>query len=155
MWWKRISRFFSFDERFAFVKAGVADLTNVMVVPSGQFILSQSTFPEYFIKVADENIVKNVEYDIMLFAERIAPKLNITYRFVGEEPDDIVTNEYNQAMKRILPQNGINIIEIPRKKNDKEIISASLARKCLEDNDYGKLASLIPRSTWDILFTLQ
>lgn len=144
---------FSFAERFAFVKEGVADLINVMVVPSGQFILSQRTFPEYFVKVADEDIVKNVEYDLTLFAEWIAPKLNITYRFVGEEPDDTVTNEYNQAMKRILPKRGINVIEIPRKNMmGGGTISASLARKCLADNDYDKLVRLIPQSTWDILF---
>lgn len=95
---------FTFDERLVLVNTGVSDLSNAMVVPSGQLILSQRTFPEYFLKVEDEDIVRNVEYDITLFAEQIAPRLNITYRFVGEEPRDAVTNEYNLAMKRILPQ---------------------------------------------------
>ena len=143
---------FTFDERFAFVKAGVSDLQNVMVVPSGEFILSQKTFPEYFIKVEDEDLIKNVEYDITLFAEQIAPRLNITYRFVGEEPQDAVTNEYNQAMKRIFLKKGINIIEIPRKENDNGIISASLVRKCLESDNLTDLKELIPKSTWNILF---
>ena len=143
---------FTFDERFAFVNAGVSDLHNVMAVPSGQFILSQNTFPEYFIKTEDEDLIKNVEYDITLFAEQIAPRLNITYRFVGEEPQDVVTNEYNQAMKRILPQKGINVIEIPRKESENGIISASLVRKCLEDDNRTDLKKLIPKSTWEILF---
>lgn len=144
--------FFTFDERFVLVNAGVSDLQNVMVVPSGEFILSQDTFPEYFLKLEDEDLLKNAENDITLFAEQIAPRLNITYRFVGEEPQDVVTNEYNQAMKRILPRKGINIIEIPRKKNDSGIISASLVRKCLEDNNHTYLKELIPKSTQDILF---
>ncbi|MCH5249893.1 MAG: hypothetical protein J1E98_08165 [Lachnospiraceae bacterium] len=143
---------FTFDERFVLVKAGVSDLQNVMVVPSGEFILSQETFPEYFIKVEDKDLIKNVEHDITLFAEQIAPRLNITYRFVGQEPQDTVTNEYNQAMKRILPQKGINIIEIPRKENDNGIISASFVRKCLEDDNRTDLKELIPKSTWDLLF---
>lgn len=144
---------FTFDERFAYVNAGVVDLSNVMVVPSGEFILSQKTFPEYFIKVEDEELIKNVEYDITLFAEQIAPRLNITYRFVGQEPQDTVTNKYNQAMKRILPPKGINVIEIPRKENDKGgIISASLVRKYLEGNNHEELASLIPETTKKILF---
>ena len=143
---------FTFDERFALVNMGVSDLQNVMVVPSGQFILSQKTFPEYFLKVEDEDIIKNVEYDITLFAEHIAPRLNITYRFVGQEPQDAVTNEYNKAMKRILPQKGINIIEIPRKENDDGVISASLVRKYLEDDNCTDLKELIPKSTWEILF---
>lgn len=143
---------FTFNERFALVNAGVSDLQNVMIVPSGQFILSQNTFPEYFLKIEDGRLIKNVEYDITLFAEQIAPRLNITYRFVGEEPQDAVTNEYNQAMKRILPQKGINVIEIPRKENDNGIISASLVRKCLEDDNRAYLKELIPQSTWEILF---
>ena len=144
--------FFTFDERFALVSAGVSDLQNVMVVPSGEFILSQRTFPEYFLKVEDMDLIENVEYDITLFAEQIAPRLNITYRFVGEEPQDAVTNEYNQAMKRILPQKGINVIEIPRKENNNGIISASLVRKCLEEGNCTDLKELIPQSTWEILF---
>lgn len=142
---------FTFDERFTLVKAGVEDLPNVMVVPSGQLILSQRTFPEYFYKVDDEDLVQNVEYDITLFAEQIAPRLNITYRFVGEEPQDKVTNEYNQAMKRILPEKGINFIEIPRKENKEGIISASRVRKCLEENNIGELKKLVPKSTFEIL----
>lgn len=142
---------FTFEERFSLVNAGVADLRNVMVVPSGQLILSQRTFPEYFIKVEDENLVQNVEYDITLFAEQIAPRLNITYRFVGEEPQDRVTNEYNQAMKRILPGRGINVVEIPRKENESGVISASRVRKCLDENNLAELAKLVPRSTMNIL----
>lgn len=144
---------FSFDKRFAMVYDGTKDLNNVMVVPSGPFILSQTTFPEYFVKEADEDIVKNVENDITLFAERIAPKLGIRYRFVGEEPEDLVTNEYNSAMKRILPKNGIELVEIPRKKLNKQYISASLVRKYYEDYDKEKLYELVPKTTLEILFS--
>lgn len=144
---------FSFEERFAMICDGTRDLKNIMVVPSGPFILSQTTFPEYFIKEADEDIAQNVENDITLFAEKIAPKLNISYRFVGEEPEDMVTDEYNSAMKRILPPNGIELVEIPRKKLGKRYISASMVRKCLEDYDKEKLYELVPKTTWKILFS--
>ncbi len=144
---------FTFDERFAMVYDGVRNLSHVMAVPSGPFILSRTTFPEYFIKEADEDIVKNVENDITLFAEKIAPELKISYRFVGEEPEDMVTNEYNCAMKRILPENGIRLIEIPRKKINGRLISASLVRKCLEDDDMETLYGLIPETTRNILFS--
>lgn len=143
---------FTFDERFVMVCEGVADLNNVMVVPSGPFILSQTTFPEYFIKTADEDLVENVENDITLFAEKIAPQLNIKYRFVGEEPEDAVTNEYNLAMKRILPKNGIELVEIPRKERNGKYISASSVRKCLEDNNMAELEKLVPKSTMRVLF---
>ena len=142
---------FSFDERFIMVCEGVEDLKNVMVVPGGPFILSQTTFPEYFIKAADEDLVENVENDIMLFAEKIAPNLNIKYRFVGEEPEDAVTNEYNSAMKRILPGYGIELVEVPRKNRDGRCISASLVRKCLEDNNMAELKKFVPESTMRML----
>ncbi len=144
---------FSFTERFRMVCDGTRGLENVMAVPSGPFILSKTTFPEYFVKETDEDIVRNVEWDITCFAEKIAPHLNISCRFVGEEPEDAVTNEYNLAMKRILPTKGIEIIEIPRKEHSGRCISGSLARKCLEEADMKRLRELVPESTVEVLFT--
>ena len=123
-----------------------------MVVPSGQHILSQETFPNYFGKVISESLIDNVDYDISIFAQQIAPPLNISCRFVGEEPFDIVTNKYNQAMKRILPSHGIDVIEIPRLENNNQIISASLVRKLLIKGDYNTLNQLLPESTKKYLF---
>lgn len=142
---------FTFKERFAMVVEGTRDMKNITVVPSGNFILSQTTFPEYFLKIEDEDIVHNVEYDITLFAEKIAPKLNISYRFVGEELEDGVTNEYNEAMKRILPEHGIRIVEIPRIKSNGKIISASSVRARLDGGDKSDLDELIPNTTRKIL----
>lgn len=143
---------FSFEERLAMVYAGTADLSRVMVVPSGVFILSRMTFPEYFIKENDAELVENTENDVTLFAEKIAPALGITHRFVGEEPEDKVTDAYNQAMKRILPAHGIQLVELPRKQNGAEVISASRVRRCLEENDLDALDTLVPDSTKKILF---
>lgn len=143
--------FFSFEERFEMVKEGVNDFNQVMVVPSGQFILSETTFPEYFLKIQDEDIYRNVDYDIMLFADYIASELHITYRFVGEEPSDNVTNEYNNAMKRILPGKGITLMEIPRKKDGGMHISASEVRKNMEKNKSEKAYRLVPDTTRKVL----
>ncbi len=136
--------FFHFDERFSMVCSCVEEFENVMVVPSGPFILSQVTFPEYFIKIHDEDIAQNAENDIMVFAKYIAPYLNIKYRFVGEEPMDIVTREYNIAMKKILPLYGIRLIEIPRKKIQGEYISATYVRNCLVKGKTEVLANWLP-----------
>ena len=143
---------FSFQERFAMVCQGTSDLEHIMVVPSGPYILSKSTFPEYFEKISDEDLKKNTEDDITFFAEKIAPRLGITYRFVGEEREDRVTNEYNKAMKRILPLYGIQLVEIPRKANYQTVISASRVRYCLSMNCMEELNELVPASTKRILF---
>lgn len=143
---------FSFPERFSMVHKGTADLANVMVVPSGQFILSRRTFPEYFRKETDAEIIENTESDIRLFAKEIAPRLGITHRFVGEELEDEVTNTYNQAMKRILPAYDIQLVEIPRRRNGAEVISASRVRKCIEQGNLEELENLIPETTRQTLF---
>ncbi len=145
---------FSFEERYAMVYNGTLDLDNIIVVPSGCFILSRTTFPEYFIKELKENTASKIEDEITLFAERIAIGLNISYRFVGEEKEDIVTNAYNLAMKNILPQKGIKLVEIPRKKIDNKRISASSVREYLEKNETDKIRKLVPESTWNIIFKM-
>ena len=133
------------------VCAGIEDLDNVMAVPSGPYILSKWTFPEYFIKELSEDVQRNTENDIKLFAEKIASRLNITYRFVGEEPEDAVTNEYNNAMKKILPAYGIQVIEIPRKQKEGVNISASYVRKYLENGEIYRIKEYIPETTKRIL----
>ncbi len=142
---------FSFEERFEMVVEGTKDLKQIMVVPSGNFILSQTTFPEYFIKVADEDIIRNVDYDITLFSDCICSWLNVRYRFVGNEPNDLVTRTYNDAMKRILPANGIEVVEISRIGKNDEYISASLVRKYFENNALEKAWELLPMTTRTML----
>ncbi len=139
--------FFSFAERFTMVSRGVMDLENVMVVPSGPYILSQMSFSEYFIKETSEDMIAHTEQDIITFANDIAPQLGIKYRFVGEEPEDSVTNQYNSAMKKILPMYGIELIEIGRKRVKGKYISASSVRRYLETNDKEKLIELLPETT--------
>lgn len=144
---------FSFEERFFMVKEGTNDLDNVIVFPSGNFILSDYTFPEYFVKTIDTEIEENMEYDIKIFAECIAPKLNITYRFVGEEKSDFVTEKYNRTMERVLNTYDINFVEIPRKQIDGKTISASMVRKYLLNGENEDAYMMCPKSTRDYLMS--
>lgn len=109
--------YFKFKDRFNMVKAGVSDLENVQVVPSGKYILSKDTFAQYFEKEQIQT-VESMDYDIYIFGEVVAAGLGIKYRFVGEEPFDKVTRAYNETMKRILPDFGIEVIEFPRASSD-------------------------------------
>lgn len=144
---------FSFEERYKMITDGINDLKNIKVVPSGEFILSKNTFQEYFTKVETELICLNAEYDIQIFSDYIAPPLHITYRFAGEEPVDRVTKIYNEAMEKILPQKGISFVEIPRRKMENEIISASRVREYLKRGEYNMAAKLLPESTFSFLTT--
>ena len=138
---------FKFEDRFNMVKLGVQDLQNVMVIPSGKYIISQETFSQYFEKDTVEEI-NSMDYDIHIFAEVIAKELDITCRFAGEEPFDKVTKNYNETMARILPAEGIEFIEIPRATTENnDVISASTVRRLIAEKQYEKLNDYLPETT--------
>ncbi len=142
---------FSFDERLEMVDAGLADLQNVLVVPSGSFIISSLTFEEYFNKSELQDRVIDPSLDVRVFAKEIAPCMHITKRFAGAEPLDAVTGQYNETMAKILPEYGIEFIEIPRFEKHGEVISASQVRKLLREGKTEVLQSLVPPSTYEYL----
>ena len=142
---------FSFNERIELVKQGTAHLNNVWVIPSGKYVVSAKTFPAYFTKGL-ETIEAQTQLDATLFAEKIAPQLNITMRYVGEEPYCPITNHYNKALQEILPKNNI-LVKIVSRKEVEELgyISASKVRDFLEKKEFAKLKTLVPKSTWEYL----
>ncbi|MDR0904335.1 MAG: adenylyltransferase/cytidyltransferase family protein [Ruminococcus sp.] len=143
--------FFPFADRIELVKKGTADLENVIVLPSGKFIISSKTFVNYFGKSKIQDRTIDPSMDVELFAKQIAPTLGITVRFAGEEPLDNITRQYNEAMARILPDYGVDFEVIPRKEQGENVISASLVRKLLEEKDFDKIAELVPETTLDYL----
>lgn len=136
---------FSASERYEMVKAGTRGLDNVFVVESRDYLVSRATFPTYFIKEQAQAQTAACELDIALFAKRIAPALNITARYVGEEPYDAVTREYNEAMKRTLPKHGVELIELPRYLG----ISAGRVRQLLREGRLAQAKELLPDSTYE------
>ena len=144
--------FFRFEDRFRMVKDGTRDLANVVVVPSGSFIISSLTFPEYFMKdyVKEKNF--DVSSDIRTFCEHIAPPLGITVRFAGQEPFDPVTERYNQSMRELLPEYGMAFCEIPRFELDgHKVVSATEVRRLLLENHRDEIREFVPASTMAIL----
>ena len=142
---------FKFDDRIKLVKAGTAHLKNVKVLPSGQFIISAVTFSEYFDKANLDGTTVDTSLDVETFGSQIAPCLNISVRFVGEEPLDPVTAQYNQSMKEILPKYGVELHEIPRKEINGAVISASRVRRLLEEKNWNEIKKLVPETTYMFL----
>ncbi len=142
---------FSFDDRIKLVREGVHNIENVTVLPSGQFMISSVTFPGYFNK--NSMICCDCEADLEIFCRYIAPALNIYYRFAGEEPNDIVTANYNITMSRILPGYNIKFVEIPRLKHGNIAISASSVRGLLDNfnENKTKIREVVPEVTYNYL----
>lgn len=141
---------FLFEDRIRLVREGVKEkLDNVIVLPSGKLILSAGTFPEYFTKEdVSKDVILDTTFDLEIFARYIAPILNIKKRFAGEEPFDVVTRQYNRDMRRVLPQYGIDFVEIPRKLEGNEAISASRVRALLEEGAFEKIKAIVPEVTY-------
>lgn len=150
--------FFPFTDRFQLIKEGTAHLgSKVLVVPSGKFIISAITFPGYFTKDTLQSQV-DPSHDLMLFGLFIAPALGISRRFVGEEPTDFVTRQYNETMEKLLPNIGVAVEIIPRKTLPSSLpdstvaISASLVRRLLEVEDFEQIRALVPPTTYQYLY---
>lgn len=92
----------------------MAHLPNVVLHDSGPYIISNATFPSYFLKDEAAVIDGHARLDLAVFT-KIAAALNITARYVGEEPTSQVTGLYNQIMCEQLPKAGIECVVVPRK----------------------------------------
>ena len=144
------SRFSAFD-RIEMVKLGTKDIENVTVLPTGPYLVSNATFPTYFLKEREKANEVQCALDIEIFLKYFVPQFSINCRFVGTEPFSQMTNQYNRALKRGLENNGIKVFEIPRFEINGETISASRVRKLLDNGDIEVVKSLVPPTTYEYL----
>ncbi|MBR0240311.1 MAG: triphosphoribosyl-dephospho-CoA synthase [Bacteroidales bacterium] len=139
---------FPFEERFAMVQAGLADIPNVVVCDGGTDVISRSVFPTYFLKDLSDAAPTQMALDLDLFCRSVAPSYGATMRFVGSEPTDALTAEYNRMMKEILPARGIEVVEIPRLEADGSPVSASTVRELLDCSGTAvRVSRLVPTTT--------
>ncbi|MEG2427070.1 MAG: [citrate (pro-3S)-lyase] ligase [Clostridium sp.] len=139
-----------FEVRFNLVKKGSAHLKNLVFHQTGNYMISNATFPSYFLKDVDTIIRSHAGLDITIFTQ-IAKSLGIAARFVGEEPLSQVTAIYNQVMTAELKHAGIDCIVIPRKTNtnNTDVISASAVRSLIHQGAIGSIKELVPESTYE------
>lgn len=142
---------FSTRDRMAMVKAGTADIPNVTVLPTGPYLISSATFPTYFLKEQAKIQDAQCVLDVAIFAKYYAPKFGITRRYVGTEPFCKVTAQYNSVLKKLLPEHGITLCQIPRLESHNTPVSASAVRERLATGNREAIASLVPQSTYDYL----
>lgn len=137
-----------FAVRKRLVQAGIAHIPGVVLHDSGPYIISSATFPSYFLKDEAAVIDGHARLDLAVFT-RIAQALNVTHRFVGEEPTSQVTGLYNRIMAQELPKAGVQCHVIPRREASGKAISASTVRAALQNGDWDTLKALVPATTLD------
>ena len=143
---------------------------HIVVLEGSAYQISAATFPTYFLKDLSDAAETHIRLDLDLFQRHIAPALNAEVRFVGTEPYDALTNQYNTIMKELLPK----VVEIPRLKSSEcvcfvqseekyflcsspkthfssdgedDAISASAVRQALAEGHYSEAAALCPETT--------
>lgn len=143
--------YFSFKDRMKMVQRNLERYKNVFVLPSGNFIISRNTFPEYFKKDRLQDKKIDMSKDVSIFGKYIAPAFHITRRFVGSEPEDRVTKQYNEQLERILPEYGIIYDCMPRIAVSGKFVSASTVRRLYAEKNFVALQELLPRETLEYL----
>ena len=147
-----------FAVRFKLVSEGLAHLPNVLVLPAGPYMVSRASFPAYFTADEARGSV-HAGLDCAIFATRIAPDLGISIRFVGTEPFDPVTRQYNRVMTQEFTHAGLTLREIPRLESAGSAVSASRVRALLRGNTgearWRELEMLLPRVTYEYLRSWQ
>lgn len=142
---------FPAEVRFRLAKEAVGSLPNVVVHPTGSYLISSATFPDYFLRDKSQAGKICGELDLAVFLEYFAGPLRITHRFVGSEPFSPVTESYNQAMKRILPQGGVQVTLVPRVGQGGSAVSAGRVRELLRSGNLRAVRPLVPATTYQYL----
>jgi len=142
---------FPFAVRFRLAQEATAHLRNVTVLDTSRYSVSAGTFPSYFLKRLDDVAKAQMQIDLLLFAQRIAPHFNVECRFVGEEPNCETTAAYNKLMAEILEAHAIRCVEFPRILAGGLPISATRVRQAFAANDIETLRGLVPPATLEFL----
>lgn len=143
---------FTFSERFELVRLGTAHLQNVKVLPGTEYIISNATFPSYFLRQADQRTTAYMEMDAQIFCTWFSPIFGISTRYVGEEPYCELTLSYNHTLEKVLGKAGLELVVMPRQSAEGIPISASQVRRLIREGQDEAVGSLVPETTWHYIF---
>lgn len=137
--------------RLHLVQEATAAFPEVQVHTTGPYLVSAATFPSYFLPEEEDVTRLQARLDAQIFRRYFAPTLDITSRFVGEEPLSPATHIYNQVMAEVFqeeaPSPPVHLQVIPRLQQAGEVISASRVRHYLAQGQLNKALELVPPVT--------
>ncbi len=136
-----------FRIRLRLAADATAHLDNVTVLDTSRYAVSAGTFPAYFLKRLDTFAAAQMQIDLRLFAQLIAPRFHIAVRFAGAEPLCPTTAAYNLVMAEVLAEHGIEMVEVPRLEAGGQPVSASRVRAAWRAGDRATLKDLVPPAT--------
>lgn len=140
-----------FATRFTIVQETLKEMDNVQVLPSGPYIISSKTFPTYFMKAVNERSREYAKLDALLFKKYFVPFYGITKRYLGSEPMDLATAQYNETLLEILPPECEVIIMDRLETDDGKVITASRVREAAKLGQFDAIKEVVPKATWEYL----
>jgi [citrate (pro-3S)-lyase] ligase len=138
---------FPFADRYRLAGEATRHVANRVLLDTSRYAVSAGTFPSYFLRRNDDKARLQMDVDVRLFGARLAPAFGITRRVVGHEPYCETTAAYNRTMARVLPEYGIDLVEIPRAPDGDGFISATRVRAALAAGDFATVERLVPPCT--------
>ena len=138
-----------FSVRYELVRREAAHLKNIVLHKTGDYIISNATFPSYFIKDEENIVLVHAKLDLEVFKKYIVPALGIKSRYVGDEPYCMVTKKYNEVMKEFLEKEGIECKIVTRLQVSGQAISASKVREYIREDKIEEIKRLVPSATYD------
>jgi len=140
--------YFSFKERYSLAFIATRPYADrISVVPSSDYIVSRSTFPDYFLHTSDAATRAYARYDALIFEKYFMPELNIKKRYLGSEITDYM-QIYNESVKEVL---GDRAEVVERFKDCGKEISAKEVRALIEEGRLSQALSLVPNSCRAVL----
>ena len=135
--------YFSFKERFSLAFIATRPYyERISVLPSTEYIVSKSTFPDYFIKDVNDLTKAYAEYDALIFKNYFMPQLGISKRYFGSETSNYMSI-YNQTCSKVL---GEQCEIVKRFTINETEISAKNVRALIEEGKVDMALELVPTS---------
>ena len=141
---------FPFNARIEMSRLGLSDLENVMVMPSGPYLISRSDFPKGFLSEDYGAASAHAVLDSMVFTH-VCTGLGIRCAYAGDEPRDELSEIHLNALRQECRKSDMTLKVAERKRLGERYISSALARQALADKDTGSLQGLVPEKVLDFL----
>jgi len=142
--------FFPLEVRLELLKKSILPLKNVTIHFGGEYFVSYLTFPKYFIQ-KEEISHAHALLGASLFGKYIVPSLNITHRYIRQEPNSKVDKIYNDTVKATLPLYGVNVHELANLTVDGHHMSAKLLRQMVYEDRWDEIGKIVTPETYDFL----
>ncbi|MBP5551853.1 MAG: hypothetical protein J6X41_00550, partial [Spirochaetales bacterium] len=134
---------FSFRDRLAMTEKALSDLQNVIVMPSGPYLIGRDDFPKGYLSKTLGAASAHAYLNCMAFCN-ICRALGIRSAYAGDEPRDEMSEIHLNTLRQLCAQNEIVLKVAERKRIDDKYISSSMVRKALATGDMETVEKLVP-----------